>query len=154
MPRRIGRPTYSSNQENAERFPKSRTVGAFLGLAPASDTSGESNPQLRITKEGDEFLRRLLVNAAHYILGPFGEDCDLRRHGMKIAARGGKNAKKRAIVAVARKLAVLLHHLWHRQEEYDRFHGAKQVAWAAPAAEKERPKTPRMGKAANLIRDA
>jgi len=120
--------------ENAERFAKSRTIGAFLGLVPASDMSGEWSPQLRITKEGDELLRSLLVNAAHYILGPFGEDCDLRRHGTKIAARGGKNAKKRAIVAVARKLAVLLHHLWRRQEEYDRFHGAKQVAWAAPAA--------------------
>lgn len=120
--------------EDPTRFPKSRTVGAFLGLVPASDASGESNPQLRITKEGDELLRSLLVNAAHYILGPFGQDCNLRRHGIKIAARGGKNAKKRAVVAVARKLAVLLHHLWRSQEEYDRFHAAKLPAWAAPAA--------------------
>lgn len=120
--------------EDVERFPKSRTVGAFLGLVPASDDSGESNPQLRITKEGDELLRRLLVNAAQYILGPFGEDCDLRRHGMKIAERGGKNAKKRAVVAVARKLAVLLHHLWRSQEDYDQFHAAKHTAWTASAA--------------------
>lgn len=110
--------------EDPQRFPTSRTVGAFLGLVPASNASGESNPQLHITKEGDVFLRGLLVNAAHYILGPFGEDCDLRRYGMKLAARGGKNAKKRAVIAVARKLAVLLHHLWRSQEAYDRFHGA------------------------------
>lgn len=120
--------------EDPERFPKSRTVGAFLGLVPATDTSGESNPQLHITKEGDELLRSLLVNAAHYILGCFGEDCDLRRHGMKIAARGGKNAKKRAVVAVARKLAVLLHHLWRSQEKYDPFHAAKLQERMRPAA--------------------
>ncbi len=73
---------------------------------------------MRITKAGDSGLRRLLVNAAHYILGPFGPDSDLRRFGLKIASRGGKNARKRAIVAVARKLAVLLHHLWRSAEVY------------------------------------
>jgi transposase len=65
-------------------------------------------------------LRRLLVGSTHYILGPFAkEDSDLRRHGEKIASRGGKNAKKRAAVAVARKLAVLLHRLWVSAEVYD-----------------------------------
>jgi transposase len=120
--------------EDAQRFRRSRTVGAFLGLVPATRTSGESNPQLHITKEGDEFLRSMLVNSAHYILGPFGQDCDLRRYGMKIAARGGRNAKKRAVVAVARKLAVLLHHLWRSRELYDRFHAATQMAQHTPAA--------------------
>jgi transposase len=67
-------------------------------------------------------LRRLLVGSSHYILGPFGSDSDLRRHGEKIAARGGKNAKKRAAVAVARKLAVLLHRLWVSGEVYDPLH--------------------------------
>lgn len=67
---------------------------------------------MRISKEGDEYLRTLLVQEAHYILGPFGEDSDLRRWGQKLAALGGKNAKKRAVVAVGRKLAVLLHRLW------------------------------------------
>jgi transposase len=64
-------------------------------------------------------LRKLLVSCAHYVLGPFGSDSDLRRHGEKIASRGGKNAKKRAVVAVARKLAVLLHRLWVTGETYD-----------------------------------
>ncbi|MGH7387653.1 MAG: IS110 family transposase [Candidatus Methylomirabilales bacterium] len=105
--------------EAPERFAKSRTVGAFLGLVPGRKQSGGADPQRRITKQGDRSLRRLLVNAAHYILGPFGPDCDLRRFGLKIASRGGKNAKKRAIVAVARKLAVLLHHLWRSAEVYD-----------------------------------
>jgi len=101
------------------RFPKSRTVGAFLGLVPARKKSGDSDPQMRITRHGDPLLRRLLVNSAHYILGPFGPDSDLRRFGVKMASHGGKNAKKRAIIAVARKLAVLLHHLWRCAEVYE-----------------------------------
>jgi len=111
--------------ERPERFVKSRSVGAYVGLVPGSDESGESNPQKRITKEGDRFLRRLLVNSAQYIIGPFGKDCDLRRHGLKICARGGKNAKKRAAVAVARKLAVLMHSLWVTGEVYDPFYNSK-----------------------------
>jgi transposase len=101
------------------RFSHSRDAGPYFGLIPKLDDSGESQPQLRISKAGDELGRRLLVSAAQYILGPFGPDCDLRRHGLKIAARGGKNAKKRAAVAVARKLAVLLHKLWVSGAEYD-----------------------------------
>jgi transposase len=110
---------YVLTLEAPERFQKSRTVGAFVGLVPGRKQSGSSDPQRRITKQGDECLRRLLVNAAHYILGPFGPDCDLRRFGSRIASRGGKNAKKRAIIAVARKLAVLLHHLWRSAEIYE-----------------------------------
>ena len=105
--------------EDPSRFRKSRDVGAYFGLVPRLDESGDSTPQLRISKAGDEFGRRLLVSAAHYILGPFGPDCDLRRYGTAIAQRGGKNAKKRAVIAVARKLAVLLHHLWVSQAPYD-----------------------------------
>jgi transposase len=104
--------------EDPARLAKSREVGPYGGLVPKQDESGESSPQLGITKTGDIMLRRLLVGSAHYILGPFGEDCDLRRQGMKLAARGGKNAKRRAIVAVARKLAVLLHRLWVTGEVY------------------------------------
>ncbi len=103
--------------EDPGRFERSRTVGAYLGLVPATASSGESDPQLRITKEGNPFLRRLLVQCAH-ILGAFGSDSDLRRHGLRIAQRGGKNAKRRAVVAVARKLAVLLHRLWRTGETY------------------------------------
>lgn len=101
------------------RFRKSRSVGPYLGLSPRKSQSGHSDPELRITKAGDGDLRRLLVGSAHYILGPFGPDCDLRRWGMALAARGRKNAKKRAIVAVARRLAVLLHRLWISGETYD-----------------------------------
>jgi transposase len=105
--------------EDPYRFEKSRSVGAYVGLVPAQDQSGDRDPQKRISKEGDEMLRRLLVSSAHYILGPFGSDSDLRRHGQKIASRGGKNSKKRAVVAVARKLAVLLHSLWISAEVYE-----------------------------------
>jgi len=98
--------------EEPQRFEQSRAVGAFVGLTPRRDQSGDTDKQLRITKEGSGLLRRLLVGCAHYILGPFGQECDLRRYGQKLMARGGKNAKRRAVVAVARKLAVLLHALW------------------------------------------
>lgn len=105
--------------EDPRRFRKSREVGAYFGLVPRLDDSSDQRPQLRITKAGDPLGRRLLVNAAQYILGPFGTECDLRRHGENIAARGGKNAKKRAAVAVARKLAVMMHRLWVQQARYD-----------------------------------
>jgi transposase len=111
--------TFVLTLEDPYRFEKSRSVGAYLGLVPATAQSGHRDPQKRISKEGDEMLRRLLVSGAHYVLGPFGSDSDLRRHGEKIASRGGKNAKKRAVVAVARKLAVLLHSLWVSAEVYD-----------------------------------
>ena len=108
--------------EEPERFEKSRSVGAYLGLTPRRDQSGETDKQLRITKAGDTYLRQLLVNCVHYIMGPFGQACDLREYGMRIASRGGKNAKRRAVVAVARKLTVLLHHLWVSGEEYIPLH--------------------------------
>jgi transposase len=112
--------TFVLTLEDPYRFEKSRSVGAYLGLVPARDQSGDRDPrEKRISKEGDEMLRKLLVGSAHYILGPFGSDSDLRRHGQKIASRGGKNSKKRAVVAVARKLAVLLHSLWISGELYE-----------------------------------
>ncbi len=111
--------TFVLTLEDPSRFAKSRAVGAYLGLVPARDQSGDRDPQRRISKEGDEMLRKLLVGSAHYILGPFGSDSDLRRHGEKIASRGSKNAKKRAVVAVARKLSVLLHRLWVTAEVYE-----------------------------------
>ena len=113
---------YMLKLEDPRRFGRSRTVGAYLGLVPKRRQSGDRDPQLRISKQGDAYVRRLLVNCAQYILGPFGKDCELRRYGERIAARGGKNAKKRAAVAVARKLAVLLHRLWRDAEVYEPFH--------------------------------
>jgi transposase len=110
---------YVLTLENPNRFVKSRDVGPYLGLVPKQEESGDSQPQLRISKAGDVMVRRLLVGSAHYILGPFGPDTDLRRYGLKLCERGGKNAKKRAAVAVARKLAVLLHRLWVSGEVYE-----------------------------------
>jgi transposase len=111
--------TFVLTLDDPYRFRRSRDVGCFLGLRPGRRNSGRSEPQLHISKEGDRYLRTLLVQGAHYILGPFGEDRDLRRWGRKLAERGGKNAKKRAVVAVARKLAVLLHKLWVSGEVYE-----------------------------------
>jgi transposase len=88
---------------------------------------------MHISKEGDPYLRTLLVQGAHHILGPFGADSDLRRWGLKLAERGGKSGKKRAIIAVARKLAVLLHHLWVSGEVYEPLRHSKQTAMPAAA---------------------
>jgi transposase len=111
--------TYVLTLDDPHRFRRSRDAGCFLGLRPGRRNSGRSEPQLHIRKEGDRCLRTLMVQGAHYLLGPFGQDSDLRRWGLKLAERGGKNAKKRAVVAVARKLAVLLHKLWVSGEVYE-----------------------------------
>jgi transposase len=114
--------------EDPARFGESRDVAAYFGLVPKLDDSSDSRPQLRITKTGDALGRRLLVSAAQYILGPWGKPCDLRSFGEAIAARGGKNAKKRAVVAVARKLAVVMHRLWVSGAAYDPHRLSKQRA--------------------------
>jgi transposase len=110
--------TYVLTVGDPRRFRRSRDLGCYLGLRPGRRNSGSSQPQLHISKEGDRYLRTLMVQGAHYILGPFGQDSDLRRWGLKLAERGGNNAKKRAVVAVARKLSVLLHKLWVSGEVY------------------------------------
>jgi transposase len=111
--------TFVLTVEDKDRFAKSRDVGCYIGLRPKRSQSGERQPELRITKEGDVYLRKLLVQAAHCILSRRGPETDLKRWGTKLAGRGGKNAKKRALVAVARKLAILLHHLWSTGEVYE-----------------------------------
>ena len=120
--------SYVLTLQSADRFRSNRQVGAYLGLCPRRSQSGNRDPQLRISKAGDQMMRALLVQGAHYIMGPFGCDSDLRRHGEKIAARGGANAKKRALVAVARKLAVVMHHLWATGEVYNPLHNAEREA--------------------------
>jgi transposase len=121
--------------EDPYRFEKSRAVGAYLGLVPARDQSGDRDPREKhISKEGDEMLRKLLVGSAHYILGPFGSDSDLRGHGEKIASRGGNNAKKRAAVATARKLSVPLHSLWVSGELYEPLRNAHRSGGQEEAA--------------------
>ena len=113
------------------RFSRSRQVGSYFGLRPRLSQSGQSDPQLPISKCGNGMMRRLLVQAAHHILGPFGPDSDLRRFGLRLAESGGKRAKKRAVIAVARKLSVLLHRLWITGEIYDPLYLAKQRGEAA-----------------------
>jgi len=103
-------------------------VGAFVGLRPRKSQSGDDDPQLRITKAGDPFLRKLLVQCANYMMGPFGKDSDLRRWGLELTRRGGKNARKQAHVALARKTAVLMHRLWVTGEVYEPLgYGAKRL---------------------------
>jgi len=125
--------TFLLTLEDPHRFRKSRDVGCYLGLQPGRRNSGQSEPQLHISKEGDPYLRTLLVQGAQYILGPFGVDCDLRRWGLKLAERGGRSGKKRAIVATARKLAVLLHHLWVSGEVYEPLHNSSRTTLLAAA---------------------
>jgi len=125
--------TYMLTLEDPHRFSKSRDAGCCAGLQPGRRNSGQSEPQMRISKEGDAYLRGLLVQSAHHILGPFGADRDLRRWGLKLAERGGKNGKKRAIVATARKLAVLLHHLWVSGEVYEPYYSSLRGRLAAAA---------------------
>ena len=125
--------TFLLTLEDPHRFRKSRDVGCYLGLQPGRRNSGQSAPQMHISKEGDPYLRTLLVQGAQHILGPFGVDCDLRRWGLKLAERGGKSGKKRAIIATARKLAVLLHHLWVSGEVYEPLHNRSRTTVAAAA---------------------
>lgn len=126
--------TFVLTVEDRERFQKSRDVGCYVGLRPKQSESGQSQPQLRISKEGDRYLRQLLVQGAHVILNRRGPDTDLKRWGLRLAERGGKNAKKRAIVAVARKLAVLLHRLWVTAEVYEPLRNSQAARSAKQAA--------------------
>lgn len=127
--------TFVLTLDDKTRFQKSRDVGCYVGLRPRRSESGESQPQLRITKEGDAYLRKMLVQGAHYILGHRGPDTDLKRWGLKLAARGGKRAKKAAVIAVARKLGILLHRLWVTGEVYEPLRNAHMLqGWKKTAA--------------------
>ena len=116
-----------------QRFGRSRDVGAYLGLCPRRDQSGGTDKQLRISKCGDGLLRRLLVSAAHYVLGPFGPPCALREHGQRLTGAGSAREKKRAVVAVARKLAVLLLSLWKHGTDYEPRATARPALGVMPA---------------------
>ena len=117
-----------------DRFKNSRSLGPYLGLVPRLDQSGQSNPALAITKHGDTYMRSLLVSAATRILGPFGVDSDLRRFGLRIIEQGGQRAKGKARIAVARKLAVLLHRLLLTGEVYEPIRNADQPTEEPSAA--------------------
>jgi transposase len=120
--------TYVLTVGDQRRFARSREVGCYLGFRPRRSQSGDSDPQLGISKAGDRYLRKLLVQSAHYVLGHYGPDSALRQWGQRLYQRGGKNAKKRAIIAVARKLSILLHRLWVTQAEYIPFYERKTQA--------------------------
>lgn len=130
--------TYALIIEDPRRFAKSRQVGPYVGLTPENDKSGDSDKQCRISKAGDGYLRVLLVQCAQYMLGHNGAPSELRQWGLAYGARGGKAAKKRAVVAVARRLAVQLHALWLSQEPYDPFYVTRKKARALGAAEQRR----------------
>jgi transposase len=123
--------TYSLTIGDPWRFARNRDVGSYLGLVPRRSQTGQSDPELPITKAGNRYLRSLLVQCSHYILGPFGPNSDLRRSGERIALRGGKNARKRARVAVARRLAVMLLSMWKTGEVYNPLHGSANESSAA-----------------------
>jgi transposase len=128
--------TFALTIDDPSRFAHARDVGPYMGSVPKVKSSGDSDPQLSITKAGDNELRRLMVIAANFILGPFGPDCDLRRFGMRVmnnGKQGGKNGRKRAKVAVARKLAVLMLHLWKTGQVYDPFYLARKRGETVPA---------------------
>jgi len=116
--------------QDPQRFGR-RRVAAYLGLVPRRRQSGVVDPRLSITKAGDGLVRRLLVQCAHYILGPFGQDCDLRRVGLRLLAQGGRRSRQRAAIAVARRLAVLLAVLWKTQAVYRPLHQTPAAADAA-----------------------
>ena len=125
--------TFILTIEDQKRFEKSRDVGCYLGLRTKQSESGERQSELRINKEGDIYLRKLLVQGAHCLMAQRAPDSDLKRWGRKLAGRGGKNARKRAVVAVGRKLAILLHHLWASGEVYEPLRNTRQSLTAAAA---------------------
>ena len=120
--------TFVATLDDPRRFSRSRSVGAYLGLVPRSYQSGERNPQLRISKAGDGEVRRLLVGAAAYVMRKASPDCDLKRYGERVAGGNSKRGRARGRVAVARKMAVLLHRLWMNGEVYDPNYAAKRAA--------------------------
>lgn len=119
------------------RFSKSRDLGCYFGLQPKQQDSGKHVSQLGITKAGDTLMRKLAVQCAHFMLGKFGKDTALKRWGLALSIRGGKNAKKRAVVAVARKLLIIMHRLWRMQESFVPFPGIEIEPKPPPSAEKK-----------------
>lgn len=117
--------------EDPTRFQTSRAAGCYFGLQPKRYQSGDSDPELGVSKNGDEYMRCLLINSAQHILGPYGKDSDLRRWGLRLASRGGKSARKKAAVAVARKLATIMHSMWMTGEAYDPLRNATENCTAA-----------------------
>jgi transposase len=109
--------TFVLTLADPQRFAKSREVGCDLGLRPERSQSGEHDPQGGITKAGNRYRRWLLVECAPRLLRVDAPDSALKRWGQKLCERGGKKGPKRALVAVARQLAGLLHKRWVTQQQ-------------------------------------
>lgn len=107
--------SFKTSIEDPDRFERGEDVGAFAGLAPRRNQSGERDVKGRISKAGDPMLRSALYEAANSLLARVKRPCALREWGLALAERKGP---KRARVAVARKLAVLLHRLWQSETEF------------------------------------
>lgn len=110
--------------DDAERFQRSAEVGPYLGLTPARWQSGEMDRRGGITKQGDGLVRAYLYEAAVSLLERQKRDCPLRRWGLQQQARLGK---RRTRVAVARKLAVLMHKLWRSGQPFDWKRGMEET---------------------------
>ena len=121
------------NLEDNTRFSNSRAVSAFVGLVPARAQSGHQDPMQGISKAGDTLLRTLLVQCAQLLIQDHRPDSDLKRFGQRLLARGGKGARAKAVTAVARKLAVLMHRLWVTGEVYDPLRNAPSADPSVPA---------------------
>lgn len=106
---------FKTSIEDPGRFARGEDAGAFAGLAPRRNQSGERDCKGRISKAGDPMLRSALYEAANCLLARVKRPCALRDWGQKLAQAKGP---KRARVAVARKLAILLHRLWLSQTEF------------------------------------
>ena len=117
--------TFVALIDDPKRFANARDVGAYFGCVRRRHDSGSMTSKLGITKAGDAYMRALLCNCAHYILGPFGDDCDLRRWGLNLAARASKQV---AVIAVARKLSILLLRMWRDGLVYEPLYAAKRTA--------------------------
>lgn len=113
--------------EDPKRFKDPRDIGAYLGLVPQRDQSGDTDKQLPISKAGNKYLRQLLVQCAQYLLGHFGPDCALRQQGLRLAEKGGRAAKKKAIIATARKLAVMMIAMLQKNSDFEAF-SSRQTA--------------------------
>ena len=109
-----------------QNYSSAGRVGAHLGIVPKRDQSGDVDKQLGITKAGNQMLRYLLAQGANYILSR-GPDCDLRRFGERICARGGKIARRKAKIAVARKLSKIMYVMWRNGTDYELFHKSQRV---------------------------
>lgn len=110
--------TFVATLEDPDKFRSARSVGPYLGLTSRRRQSGESEPHMRISKTGDRYLRALMVQGAHYILSCRSPDSALKQWATALAERGGKNGKKRAVIALARKLSVVLYRLWASGQDY------------------------------------